>query len=103
MQARLLWPSPYTTGSSPTSGPFARIPFSGKLSSKELDPIDTFNHPMLNVEKDLLQDLRISPDTLGYLHHNQRMVNRIFSPDLFSPTVSFRSPTMMRTASLPSS
>ena len=59
-----------------------RIPYPGLLSFKELDPIDTYNHPMLDVEKRLLQDLRISPDSLEYLHHNQRMVNRIFSSQL---------------------
>src|SRR5262245_29283062 len=30
-----------------------RIPYAGQLSYKELDPIDTFNHPMLDVEKSI--------------------------------------------------
>jgi phosphatidylserine decarboxylase len=59
-----------------------RVPYPGQLSYKELDPIDTYNHPMLDVEKHILQDLRIPTDTLEYLHHNQRMVNRIFSSEL---------------------
>ncbi len=59
-----------------------RVPYPGQLSYKELDPIDTYNHPMLDVEKYILQDLRIPTDTLEYLHHNQRMVNRIFSSEL---------------------
>lgn len=59
-----------------------RVPFPGQLSFKETDPIDTYNYPMLDVEKDLLRELRVSPDALDYLHHNQRMVNRIYAPEL---------------------
>jgi phosphatidylserine decarboxylase len=56
-----------------------RVPYSGLLSYRELDPIDTLNHPMLEVEKGLLEELRIRTDKAVYLHHNQRMVNRIDS------------------------
>ena len=59
-----------------------RIPYPGQLSYKELDPIDTFNHPMLDVEKHILQELRIPTDALHYLHPNQRMVNRVYSSQL---------------------
>ena len=59
-----------------------RLPYPGQLSYNELDPIDTYNHPMLDVEKYILKDLRIPTDTLDYLHHNQRMVNRVWSSDL---------------------
>ena len=59
-----------------------RIPYPGQLSYKELDPIDTFNHPMLDVEKTIFEDLRIPIEEMGYLHHNQRMVNRVFSSEL---------------------
>lgn len=59
-----------------------RVPYPGQLSYKELDPIDTYNHPMLEVEKHILENLRIPTETLGYLHHNQRMVNRIYSSEL---------------------
>lgn len=59
-----------------------RVPYPGQLSYKELDPIDTYNHPMLDVEKHILQELRIPAETLDYLHHNQRVVNRIYSSDL---------------------
>jgi phosphatidylserine decarboxylase len=59
-----------------------RIPYSGQLSYKELDSIDTYNHPMLDVEKGIFEDLRIPTDSLEYLHHNQRMVNRVWSSDL---------------------
>jgi phosphatidylserine decarboxylase len=59
-----------------------RIPYPGLLSYKELGPIDTYNHPMLDVEKTILDELRIPTESLGYLHHNQRMLNRIYSADL---------------------
>ena len=59
-----------------------RVPYPGQLSYKELDPIDTYNHPMLDVEKHILHELRIPTETLEYLHHNQRMVNRIYSSEL---------------------
>lgn len=59
-----------------------RVPYPGSISYTELEPVDTYNHPMLDVEKNILQDLRISQDSLDYLHHNQRMLNRIYSPRL---------------------
>jgi phosphatidylserine decarboxylase len=62
-----------------------RVPYSGRLSYRELDPIDTLNHPMLEIEKKLLEELRISTEDAVYLHHNQRMVNRIDSPVLGQP------------------
>ena len=62
-----------------------RIPYPGQLSFKELDPIDTYNHPMLDVERSIFDDLRIPTESLEYLHHNQRMVNRIHSTELGGP------------------
>jgi len=59
-----------------------RVPYPGQLSYKELDTIDTYNHPMLDVEKCILRDLRIPSKALTYLHHNQRVVNRIYSSEL---------------------
>src|SRR5262245_59659101 len=59
-----------------------RIPYPGRLSYQELPPIDTYNHPMLDVEKSILQELRIPDEALEYLHHNQRMLNRIHSAEL---------------------
>ncbi|WP_086819818.1 phosphatidylserine decarboxylase [Allokutzneria sp. NRRL B-24872] len=59
-----------------------RIPYSGRLSWRTVEPIDTLNHPMLAMEQDLLTELRIDPDRAGYLHHNQRVVNRIDVPAL---------------------
>ena len=62
-----------------------RIPYPGLLSYQELASIDTYNHPMLDVEKSILDDLRIPTESLGYLHHNQRMVNRVYSAELGGP------------------
>jgi phosphatidylserine decarboxylase len=59
-----------------------RIPYPGLLSYKATDPIDTYNRPMLDVEISILEDLRISMDSLEYLHNNQRMINQIYSPEL---------------------
>src|ERR1041385_9494597 len=59
-----------------------RIPFPGQLSYKELDPIDTYNYPMIEVEKGLFDELRIPIESMDYLHQNQRMVNRIYASEL---------------------
>ena len=56
-----------------------RIPYPGRLSYKELDPIETDNRPMLAAETSIFEDLRIAPDALEYLHYNERMLNRIDS------------------------
>src|SRR5438445_9600724 len=62
-----------------------RIPYPGRLSYREADPIDTYNHPMLALEKSILQDLHISTDSMEYLQYNQRVLNRIYSVDLAQP------------------
>jgi phosphatidylserine decarboxylase len=62
-----------------------RIPYSGFLRYRHLDPIDTYNHPMLAVEKEMLEASRPSFREAEYLHHNQRMVNRIESTQLGQP------------------
>ena len=59
-----------------------RIPYPGRLSYRELDPIDSYNHPMLELERNILQDLCIPSDSMEYLHHNQRVLNRIDSVQL---------------------
>jgi phosphatidylserine decarboxylase len=59
-----------------------RIPLGGRLSYRELEPIRTYNAPMLDVEKSLVGDLRVPAEGSAYLHENQRMVNRIWAPDL---------------------
>lgn len=62
-----------------------RVPYPGRLSYQLLDPIDTYNHPMLELEEDLLQRLHVAPERATYLHHNQRMVNRVDSTQLGHP------------------
>ena len=62
-----------------------RIPFPGRLSYKLLDPIGTHNHPMLAVEDDLVEALRISLHGAQYLHVNQRVLNRVDSVRLGQP------------------
>ena len=63
-----------------------RIPYPGRVSYRLLDPIDTLNHPMLDVEQAILDGLRLSiEDSTEYLHRNQRVVNRVDSPYLDDP------------------
>lgn len=59
-----------------------RVPYAGHLAWKELDPIDTYNHPMLDVEKSLLEELRVDVRSASYLHQNQRVLNRVHAPAL---------------------
>lgn len=54
-----------------------RVPYSGRLSYRQVEPIDTLNHPMLEVEESILEDLRVTTSGAEYLRHNQRMVNRV--------------------------
>ncbi len=62
-----------------------RIPFPGRLSFRELDPIHTYNFPMLAVEQNLVNELRLDVSEARYLRHNQRMVNRVYAPALGQP------------------
>jgi len=59
-----------------------RIPYAGNLSYQELDTIDTYNHPMIDVEKDLLEDITPYTKHANYLFNNQRVINKIYSIDL---------------------
>jgi phosphatidylserine decarboxylase len=59
-----------------------RIPYAGRLSYRELDSIDTYNHPMIDVEKNLLDEIAPYTRNAGYLFNNQRIINRIYSQDL---------------------
>ena len=59
-----------------------RIPYPGRLSYRLLDPIDTYNHPMLSVEKSIFDELRIDLRSATYLRHNQRMLNRVEVADV---------------------
>jgi phosphatidylserine decarboxylase len=59
-----------------------RLPYAGFLSYKQLDTISTFNHPMLDVEHGLVEDLTIDHSKADYLHSNQRVLNRVYAADL---------------------
>jgi phosphatidylserine decarboxylase len=59
-----------------------RLPYAGFLSYKPLDAISTFNRPMLNIERSLVDDLAIDHSKADYLHSNQRMINRVYAPAL---------------------
>jgi phosphatidylserine decarboxylase len=53
----------------------------GILQYKGLDPIESTNKPMLAIEKDILNAV-INPNNLEYLKYNERMWNKIYSPQL---------------------
>jgi phosphatidylserine decarboxylase len=59
-----------------------RLPYAGLLSYKQLDAISTFNVPMLDIEHGLVDELTIDHGKAGYLHSNQRMINRVYAPTL---------------------
>jgi phosphatidylserine decarboxylase len=59
-----------------------RIPYTGRLRYRELEPIDTFNYPMLEVEKDLLNEVTPYTRNAHYLFNNQRVINAVFSIEL---------------------
>ncbi|MDQ3811677.1 MAG: phosphatidylserine decarboxylase [Chloroflexota bacterium] len=59
-----------------------RIPYAGFLSYKSLDPLSSYNCTMLGFERSLVHDLTIDNSTADFLHSNQRVVNRIYSPEL---------------------
>lgn len=59
-----------------------RVPYAGHLCYRELDTIDTYNYPMIEVEKDLLDEVTPYTRNAGYLFNNQRVINRIYSLDL---------------------
>ena len=59
-----------------------RVPYPGILSFRELEPIDSFNRPMLAMENSLVRDLVIDHDHADYLHGNQRMLSKVESWEL---------------------
>ena len=58
-----------------------RIPYGGILTYEHLEPIESTNKPMLEVEKDILNKI-INPHNMEYLKHNERMFNQIYVPSL---------------------
>jgi phosphatidylserine decarboxylase len=59
-----------------------RVPYPGVLSYRRLEPIDTYNHPMLGMEQRVLDELRITLEDADYLHYNQRTLNWVTSVSL---------------------
>jgi phosphatidylserine decarboxylase len=59
-----------------------RIPYAGRLSYEELDTISSYNFPMLDVEKNLIDALKPSTSNAEYLFNNQRILNTVFSMEL---------------------
>ncbi|MBU1658182.1 phosphatidylserine decarboxylase [bacterium] len=59
-----------------------RIPYSGRLSYKELETISSHNLPMLDIEKNLIDALAVNTENAQYLFSNQRMLNTVFCMDL---------------------
>lgn len=49
-----------------------RIPYRGVIKYAHIDSIESYNMPMLAVEKDLLRKV-VNPNNLGYLKNNERM------------------------------
>lgn len=60
-----------------------RLPYSGFISYERLDAIESYNFPMLDVEKELLKGI-VNPnfDNAEYLQMNERMLNEIYAPKL---------------------
>lgn len=59
-----------------------RVPYPGIMSHRELDPIESHNRPMLDMEEDLVNRGRVDLDNADYLFHNQRVLNRVESWEL---------------------
>lgn len=59
-----------------------RIPFSGRLRYEELDPINSHNFPMLDIEKELIDAVLPNVANAEYLFNNQRVLNTVFSMEL---------------------
>jgi phosphatidylserine decarboxylase len=58
-----------------------RIPYSGFLSYQDLDPIQSYNLPMLAEENKLLENI-IDFSSAQYMWNNQKVFNTIFAPTL---------------------
>lgn len=59
-----------------------RIPYAGRLDYEELETISSHNLPMLDIEKNLIEALKLNTENAEYLFYNQRMLNTIFSMEL---------------------
>ena len=59
-----------------------RVPYPGALYYKEVEPITSHNLPMLELENDLIELKLVSHENSGFLHRNQRVINRVFASSL---------------------
>ena len=59
-----------------------RIPYSGRLTYEELETISSYNLPMLDVEKSLVDAIKPNVSEAEYLFSNQRILNTVFSIEL---------------------
>lgn len=59
-----------------------RVPYAGRLSYKELESICTYNYPMLDVEKAIINEEAPFTENASYLFNNQRVLSRIYSLEL---------------------
>lgn len=60
-----------------------RIPLGGYLSYQRLEAITSYNRPMLEMEKAIVNHLRLTPkEDAEYLFFNERVSNTIYAPTL---------------------
>ncbi len=59
-----------------------RIPYAGRLCYQELEPLKSYNCPMIDVEKELLGENLPDLVNAEYLLNNQRVINRVYSHEL---------------------
>lgn len=59
-----------------------RIPYSGILKYEQADAIQSYNLPMLGVEKSLLKQMVNTEAMMPYIKNNERMINTIYSPSI---------------------
>lgn len=59
-----------------------RIPYSGRVTYEELETISSYNLPMLDVEKSLIDAIKPNVSEAEYLFSNQRVLNTVFSMEL---------------------
>jgi len=59
-----------------------RVSLTGRLCYKFLDSIQSYNFPMLVVEKDLINEGLVNLKNAEYLVNNERVINKIFAPSI---------------------
>ncbi|NHB87843.1 phosphatidylserine decarboxylase [Photorhabdus tasmaniensis] len=59
-----------------------RVPYNGMLSYSEHEPLETNNLPMIDVENNIFYQENPKFIHDDYLHLNQRVINKIYSPSI---------------------